>query len=200
MLPFNHRSNPWTIATHSICTIICLSSAYFSTSVFFDTNKGKMFLSITCPVGQPWICRESKNVSCITGRQFWKVAKRRYTANIFYLKIGVCLLQKLWYNILMYPSLFSSLWTPLGKLLYHSGFWIMSFVHFLLHYLKGLLKCDQVLQKGLLLQLLLFTLFCDSFQCNSIDLDGLGTRFLVPNNAILLQFLFFKMHKFFWSL
>ena len=75
---------------------------------------------------------------------------------------------------------------------------IMSFLYFLLHFVNGLLKHDQVLQKGLLLQLLLFTLFCDSFKCNLIDLDGLGTRFVVPNNAILLQCLFFKMHKFFW--
>ena len=130
LLPFNHRSSPWAIATHSICTIICLSSIYFSTSIFFITYKDKMFVSITCPVGQPWICRESKNVSCITGWQFWKIAKRKYTANFFCLKIGVCLRQKLWYNILICPPLFSSLWTPLGKLLTHSGFSIMSFFIF----------------------------------------------------------------------
>ena len=41
------------------------------------------------------------------------------------------------------------------------SFWIliMSFLYFLLHFVNGLLKHDQVLQKGLLLQLLLFTLF-----------------------------------------
>ena len=37
------------------------------------SNKNKMFLLIVCPVGRPLMCKESKNVSCIIGRLFWKV-------------------------------------------------------------------------------------------------------------------------------
>lgn len=123
LFPSNHRSSSWAIATHSICTILWLRSTFLDINLFcYYTNKDKMFLSITCPVVQPLIWRESKNVSCIRGRSFWKVTKRKYTANFFCMKIGVCLCQKLGYNILIYPPLFSSLWTSLGKLFYHYGF------------------------------------------------------------------------------
>ena len=71
LLPFNYRSIPWATATHHHMLELNISQHQF----FFVTNKDKMFLSITYPVGQPLICRESKNASGITGRKFWKVVK-----------------------------------------------------------------------------------------------------------------------------
>ena len=46
---------------------------HFSISISFFSNKDKIFSPIVWPVGRPLMCRESKNISYIMGRPFWKV-------------------------------------------------------------------------------------------------------------------------------
>ena len=46
---------------------------HFSISISFFSNKDKIFSPIVWPVGRPLMCRESKSISYIMGRPFWKV-------------------------------------------------------------------------------------------------------------------------------
>ena len=67
-----------TEAAPELLPLIALAPSYawalhLSTSIYFVTNKDKMFLSLICPVEEQLMRKEPKNVSYITGKPFWKV-------------------------------------------------------------------------------------------------------------------------------